>query len=365
MRKRKFPLIENYFDTIDTEIKAYFLGLLWADGCNYKKNNSISIALQEEDSYILEKIKNDIFIINKPLRLKKAQTFKSKNQFVLSIYGKYISDLLENYGMIPKKSLSLKFPRKGVLNEELIHHFIRGYFDGDGCISSTKKEKQITCTFVGTFEFLTSVKNILINVGFSDVKLISVNDKDKNTFVLSFTGRKNALRLYQYMYKNANFYLIRKYEKFKNVKTDEQALKSYKEKVCKPIIAFNTDWSIYKEYDSIIDAYKDLNVKGKNGSISKVFSGKQNKAFGLFWKYKEGFQRKPSSVIRTPKNRELIAFNKDGSLYKEFNNFKEACENVGAKLSNINHNTTIISCISGRYEFAYGYKWEYKYKSLS
>lgn len=50
---------ENYFNVVDTKEKAYFLGLLYADGCNvnHPTTGELSITLQEEDSYILEKFK--------------------------------------------------------------------------------------------------------------------------------------------------------------------------------------------------------------------------------------------------------------------------------------------------------------------
>ena len=53
---RKYPLNEHYFDNIDCEDKAYFLGLLFADGCNHRDNKyKITISLQEEDKEILSK----------------------------------------------------------------------------------------------------------------------------------------------------------------------------------------------------------------------------------------------------------------------------------------------------------------------
>ena len=54
---RKYTLNENYFDIIDTQEKAYIVGLLFSDGCISEINNAISISLKEEDKDILFKNK--------------------------------------------------------------------------------------------------------------------------------------------------------------------------------------------------------------------------------------------------------------------------------------------------------------------
>src|SRR5690606_14362207 len=55
---RKYKINQNFFDNIDTEEKAYFLGLLCADGCNHINNTKVSLFLKESDKEILEKFKN-------------------------------------------------------------------------------------------------------------------------------------------------------------------------------------------------------------------------------------------------------------------------------------------------------------------
>src|SRR6185436_15958506 len=54
----KYSLNENYFNTVDTEDKAYFLGLFYADGYNRRKDGYCGIQLQSDDSYILEKFRD-------------------------------------------------------------------------------------------------------------------------------------------------------------------------------------------------------------------------------------------------------------------------------------------------------------------
>ena len=49
---------DNYFEKIDSKDKAYFLGLLMADGNKYK--NTVRIELQEKDKSILELFKKYI-----------------------------------------------------------------------------------------------------------------------------------------------------------------------------------------------------------------------------------------------------------------------------------------------------------------
>lgn len=66
--KRKYTLNEEYFDFIDTPNKAYVLGLMCADGCNYPPKQTAFISLQESDRELLEKIKIEIGS-NQPLKI--------------------------------------------------------------------------------------------------------------------------------------------------------------------------------------------------------------------------------------------------------------------------------------------------------
>ena len=79
---RRYKFDEHYMDKIDTPEKAYILGLLYADGCNDKKYNRITLALQMEDTYLLEEIRK-LFKSNKELYFtdnsKKKSTKKSIN----------------------------------------------------------------------------------------------------------------------------------------------------------------------------------------------------------------------------------------------------------------------------------------------
>lgn len=210
---RKYQLNENYFEEINDPNKAYILGLIYADGCNY--NNSIIITLHKNDSYLLSKIQNLIYVNKRPIY------FTKDNMSVLRIDCKKIREDLEcKWGVIPNKSLKLTFPKN--LSPNYYSDFIRGYFDGDGSITMRYNDKNyFLCNFevLGTFDFLKSMQNVLIkNVGLSQTKIY---DTTSNIKVLKYGGRNNLIKIREYMYSNINsdsLYLNRKYKKFANIK---------------------------------------------------------------------------------------------------------------------------------------------------
>lgn len=211
--KIKYTFNYNFFDEIDSEEKAYFLGLLYADGYIDTDRGATNISLIHTDVGILEKFKKVIqyngniqtVIINKT-NLKNCIVRPQKR---LVFRDKHMTDTLANAGCVQKKSLVLKFPELHILPKSLYNHFIRGYFDGDGCISfcGNKPDFQI----LGTKEFLTYVQNVLVeNTGLNFTKIVQRG----NFFVLRYSGRINCLKLRDYIYNDATIYLDRKHIKF-------------------------------------------------------------------------------------------------------------------------------------------------------
>ena len=58
--RQKYKFQENFFEIIDTQEKAYWLGFLFADGNVYKKRNSYYIKLSVCDKEVVERFKQDI-----------------------------------------------------------------------------------------------------------------------------------------------------------------------------------------------------------------------------------------------------------------------------------------------------------------
>lgn len=214
--QNKLKFDETIFDSIDTEEKAYWLGFIYADGYISSKDNSFEISLQESDYNHLEKfnifskhIKNNVSI----------REIKSNNQIykkcTWTIRNTHLHDTLNNYGCVPNKSLILQFPNINIFkSKELIKHFIRGYWDGDGCLTYGDKEhNHIQISVLGTEDFLTKLKE---NLPLKFDYVLGYNNKKQSliTRTLQLNG-KNAFEICKYLYEDATVYLDRKYERYK------------------------------------------------------------------------------------------------------------------------------------------------------
>jgi intein-encoded DNA endonuclease-like protein len=116
--------------------------------------------------------------------------------------------------MMPNKTFNLEYPKW--LNENLNKHFIRGYFDGDGCVTFNKINKQLDVSFTGTENMMVGIQNTLINMcGFSKTKLSTRYPERKNNIrSLHYFGNGNAKKYYNFIYNDANIFMERKKNKF-------------------------------------------------------------------------------------------------------------------------------------------------------
>jgi len=227
---RKYTLNQNYFDKIDTEDKAYFLGFLCADGNNYEKNKYIGLALKENDKEILEKF-NYYLESNRPLSYVDKKTFYNKKtkkkytrkpQYKLHINSITISNNLTKLGCVPNKSLILQFPTENQVPSHLIRHFIRGYFDGDGSIynyfDNRTQCERYGCEIISTTFFNEKLKRyIKSTLGLNPVIKYNKNHK-KVTSSLCFASKYESLDFLNWLYQNNSICLKRKYDKYLQIK---------------------------------------------------------------------------------------------------------------------------------------------------
>lgn len=204
---------DSYFSMIDSEDKAYFLGLIVSDGHNTGKG--VAIKLQEKDKEILEMFKIKTKTTNN-LNFYNLNNKKHQNQYSIQINSKMVSKDLEKYGITQNKSLTAIFPD---IPEELYSHFIRGVFDGDGCIHEGKNKYFFT--ICGTELLINKIQEILIkSCGLNKTKLDKPKIKSGNniTTIVRYSGNRQLIRIRDYLYKDAELFLTRKKEKFFKIK---------------------------------------------------------------------------------------------------------------------------------------------------
>ena len=195
---------ENIFKIIDTEEKAYWLGFLYADGYVGLTDNRVELALQLSDTNHIEKFKT---FLNSDCKIS-TNTYRSR----LLIKNKVIKSSLINLGCTPQKSLTLKFPTYEKVPKELIRHFIRGYFDGDGSLCVTEKTRSIDV--LGTYDFLYQ---LCLESGIDTSKIYVSKSKSNKVFRIVLGSRIDLYNFSKYIYDDCNIYLDRKYEKFKKL----------------------------------------------------------------------------------------------------------------------------------------------------
>lgn len=218
---------KNYFDVIDTPTKAYWLGFLYADGYVTSKNR-----WGLELSYVdIEHMKNLIKCLEYSGEIKIRNKNGFDNCFFL-INNKHMTNSLIDKGIVRNKTYCLEFPNKNILNPTFYSHFIRGFFDGDGCIYIThkivkRKDRNNKCydriskgiSIICKMEgFLDSVLSILEK---ENIYLHKNLHHQNNLYVIRTSSKNEIQKFYDYIYKDSNqtIRLKRKYLKFNELLT--------------------------------------------------------------------------------------------------------------------------------------------------
>lgn len=267
---KKYDFRTDIFDQIDTEEKAYWLGFLYADGCNYETTYSVSLGLAKEDG-------NHVFrfcefigtnkrpsekthkprIISNPDKLCRIQ-----NTISISCRNRHFSQRLAALGMVKAKTHKLKFPTVEQVPADLVRHFIRGYFDGDGHFSSSLKKAhgitEFVMGFTGTDSFVRSIQDVVRRVT-GRMGYISTRypENQNNIRTLTLSGNRSVERFADWLYANAGVFMSRKERKYQELKTLNNMGGIH-------VIQYDKNASIVKVYDSInfFDSHETFTSKG-------------------------------------------------------------------------------------------------------
>lgn len=214
----KYSLNQNYFERIDNEWKAYWLGFLYADGCvqhytkNKKSKNTVSLALKEDDSEHIQKFL-DSLQSNSPIKHYKTN-YKNYYAVKAIISNKKICEDLITHGCFPNKTYTLKFPN---LRKDLIRHFIRGYFDGDGCVCVNLEKRFVRVNMVGNDDILKNICYHLLENCNASIPVFQKKNPKSNIYSIQWGNVYTCKKIYQYLYKNSNISLDRKLKKFDTI----------------------------------------------------------------------------------------------------------------------------------------------------
>jgi Mor family transcriptional regulator len=210
---RKYAINENFFDVIDNEEKAYFLGFLYADGCNHKKSNYVSLSLKSDDKEILIKLAKLIFKDDYENRIvDRDRSAEDKGiESIININSKHICKKLEELGCAQTKTFKITYPEW--MPDNLHKHFIRGYFDGDGSIYVNEiKERGSKFKITSTLDFVTGIKNI-INKEAKINSIIYKHSKSK-VYDVNACGDRQVKKFLDWIYDDSHIFLKRKYEQY-------------------------------------------------------------------------------------------------------------------------------------------------------
>lgn len=217
LRQRTHKYSANYdiFEKIDSNEKAYWLGFLAADGCNYqrKQNASIIINIHQKDIEQLKKFKNFCQTEAEIVSYITSVGFSNNTPMCkIVLNSKKMSLDLADKGIVPQKSLILKPPK---IEQKYYLPFILGYFDGDGSIYKTSQYNNYSLSFQGTKEILIWICDVLK----LEIPLEQRKESVKNEYYIRCGGTNKPYNILKQLYNSCEIHLERKYQIYKELET--------------------------------------------------------------------------------------------------------------------------------------------------
>lgn len=224
LKKYPYTCDYHYFETINTEEKAYWLGFLSANGWISKNDKSnagvIGIELQYNDITHLKKfnksIKGNYRITDtwKACLISTKDKEKKHHLCCIRIFSLTMYNTLANLGFTNNKSYDFHIPS---IDNNLLRHYIRGYFDGDGRLCCTNKSFKVS--FITASE---NMNNDLINTFNSlCIKIYTnsfISEYGTQLYQIEINKNSDKIKFLDYLYKDSNIYLDRKYKKYLKAK---------------------------------------------------------------------------------------------------------------------------------------------------
>lgn len=212
---RRHNIDENFFNKIDSEEKAYWLGFIMADGCITTSSKTspytrLCIVLKKDDINHLEKFKAAI----KYTGAIKEKTIYDKRGFsttncTLRVSSKKLCADLQSHGVVPRKTGREIIPD---MKTKYVRHFVRGFFDGDG--SAVVSQNKKFCRFKicsSSFEIIKQLQSFFERAGIF-IQYYQDNSYNVPFYVIESNKESTCNNIYKLLYNQSSIYLDRKYE---------------------------------------------------------------------------------------------------------------------------------------------------------
>lgn len=200
VRTNRHKVDTTFFKEIDTEEKAYFLGMMMADG---------SVGTTKTQFYL--KLKDEDVIVKFKEALKCDYSIRHHNNpcnYILQVSCQELIDDLIKWGCTPNKTHTLQLPK---IKENLMHHFIRGFMDGDGCIRVGKTRSTDYFDIVSASKvFIEQLREVLLPY----TSHIGISKETKYDVWHIRCAGKQVKFLLDWIYKDATIYMQRKFFKY-------------------------------------------------------------------------------------------------------------------------------------------------------
>ena len=277
-----YDLDDSFFEKIDSPEKAYFLGWIASDGCLSK--GSVTFCLNEKDEDVLFLLRS-LIKSDKPIQKYKKAGYTSLYSHFSIRNKKIFNDLLQ-HGVHPQKTKTVFIPSQ-VINSSLFKYYLRGFFEGDGCIYECPNG-QLEVSIVGqSFVMFEQIRDLIHkNTGITcqlKIKKYKLKNKEESQcMILKFSGKRQCLSFLQWLYsENEHLSLKRKINLFK------KSLENYKttqKKLTFPVLQLNEAGDIIARWPSITSVCDALKISPTTmSSLCKNNSPKLHRGFK--WKF--------------------------------------------------------------------------------
>lgn len=199
-------LDKNFFEFINTEEKAYWLGFIWADG-HVSQKAPWFLVVQIKDRDHMEKLCKALSYDGTIKAVHGSGYNPNAIHYRVAFCRRKLCDDLNNLGRNSNKDT---LPD---IDPSLMGHFLRGYFDGDGSvIPTTTVIKGVPYTYLraSIIAEIGLAKNIQQFLLSNNITSVLNDSRTEYMKYISVTGGNNMRRLHSLMYENHTVCLTRK-----------------------------------------------------------------------------------------------------------------------------------------------------------